>query len=278
MLFQRPMTHLLVLALCAIATVSQAQEQTRFVLKLNDDLVSNLRSFGSLSSNVDDQFKQRISMIEVQYAGNENLPATTAAAPVEVVGDVASIKISEKMIEQIKGQPLRINVPEDRRRFSKITLNYEANAPVADAGGASMKTPAIPVLNDAGQPVDMYYIRLSNNETMSGGIDGFDKFAIETKFGEVSMPMDQVAGIKFHIDAKDSAVVVLNNGDTITGVPTIPAISLKTDWGTAEIDPKFMDVLTTTSAAKFTQAATDFGLRWELKTGDSFAPGAPGTR
>ena len=108
---------------------------------------------------------------------------------------------------------------------------------------------------------------------MAGGIDGFDRFEIATKFGKVSVPMDQVAGVKFHIDGKDSAVVVMDNGDTVTGVPTIPAVKLKTDWGQADIEPEFMNALTTTSNARFVQENTDFGLRWQLKAGDAFAPG-----
>ena len=108
---------------------------------------------------------------------------------------------------------------------------------------------------------------------MAGGIDGFHRFEIETKFGKVSVPMDQVAGIKFHIDGKDSAVVVMDNGDTVTGVPSIPAVMLKTDWGQADIEPEFMNALTTTASARFVQENTDFGLRWQLKAGDAFAPG-----
>ena len=85
--------------------------------------------------------------------------------------------------------------------------------------------------------------------------------------------MDQVAGIKFHTDSDDSAVVILNNGDSITGVPTIPAIQLKTDWGQADIEPSKIDSLTTTANATFTQGNSDFGSRWNLSTGNSFAPG-----
>ena len=108
---------------------------------------------------------------------------------------------------------------------------------------------------------------------MSGDIDGFDEFQIATRFGKVSMPMDQVAGIKFHTDSNDAAVVILNNGDSITGTPTIPAIKLITDWGQADIEPAKIDSLTTTSNATFSQGNSDFGSRWNLSTGNSYAPG-----
>lgn len=273
MLFQRSLALLVAIAFLAVTTTANAQDQTRFVLKLNDELVKNLRSFGSLTSNVEDQFKQRISMIEIQYDGNASAPALTNNASIIINSDVAAIRITDEMLTNIKSQPIRILISEDKRDFSKIALNYEM-APSANSSKPPA-TPSAPVLNDDGQPVDMFYIRLSNDKAMAGGIDGFDNFAIETRFGKISIPMDQVAGIKFHVDGKDSAVVVLNNGDVLTGVPTIPAVSLKTDWGTAEIEPKFIDALTTRSNAKFSQTSTDFGLRWELNTDNSIAPGAP---
>lgn len=278
MLFQRSLALLIAIAILAVVAPANAQDQTRFVLKLNDELVKNLRSFGSLTSNVEDQFKQRISMIEIQYAGNASAPALTNNASITINSDVAAIQITDEMLASIKSQPIRILVSEDKRDFSKIALNYEMDPSANATKPPATKppaTPPAPVLSADGQPVDMFYIRLSNDKAMAGGIDGFDHFAIETRFGKISIPMDQVAGIKFHVDEQDSAVVVLNNGDVLTGVPTIPAVSLKTDWGTAEIEPKFIDALTTTSSAKFSETSTDFGLRWELKTGNSIAPGAP---
>lgn len=271
--FHRIASMLAAIALIAIASSALAQDQTRFVLNLNDELVKNLRSFGSLSSNVDDQFKERISMVEVQFDGNTSVPATTIEAPISIVEGVAGIAIDDSMIEKIRQQPVRINVPAEKRSFDKIMLNYQVSTSAPENPTAI----AMPMLNEAGEPVDMFFIRLSNGESMSGGVDGFDKFSMETRFGTVSMPMDQVAGIKFHVDGKDSAVVILNNGDSITGVPTIPEISLKTDWGKADIEPAFIDSIATTTSAKFTQVNSDFGLRWELKTGASFAPGDPAT-
>jgi hypothetical protein len=262
-LFQKLIAAATVMLLCvSFASNAEAQDQTRFVLKLNDDLVSKLRDVGSLASVVRDQFRQRISLIEVQYADSADKPAQEASVDLEVSNGTANVIMDERLIQLVQKGPVRISVPQDKRAFSRVSLVY------ASSRDDGPRAPAEPILNSAGQPIDMYYIRLKEAKGMAGGIDGFDRFEIETKFGNVSMPMDQVAGIKFHIDGKDSAVVVLDNGDTVTGVPTIPAVKLQTD-----IEPEFMNALTTTPNAKFTQANTDFGLRWELKTGDSFAPG-----
>ena len=255
--------------LVCLSMVNQAaaQDQTRFVLKLNEDLIFKLRDVGSLASNVRAEFRDRISLIEVQYGDAGGQPENVDV-DLEVANGTANVIMDERLIARVQQGPIRIVVPAAKRAFSRVSLVY-ARGENEDAPNR----PAEPILNSSGQPVDLYYIRLKEAKSMAGGIDGFDRFEIETKFGKVSMPMDQVAGIKFHIDGKDSAVVVMDNGDTVTGVPVIPAIKLQTDWGQADIEPEFMNALTTTANARFVQENTDFGLRWELKAGDAFAPG-----
>ena len=250
-------------ALIMVGNVS-AQDQTRFVLKLDNDLISSFRSYGSLRSAVPDEFKARISFVELQFSDTKDNEPVELNLDIQINGDNANIVLNDADIETVKGQPVRVAVSADRNSFSQIVLMYDAPAAVA-----------APQMNSGGQPADMYYIRLSNNRSMSGSIDGFDQFEIDTRFGKVSMPMDQVAGIRFHTDNKDSAVVVLANGDSVTGVPTIPAVSLKTDWGQADIEPQYIESLTTTANARFRLDNSDFGSRWELSTGNSIAPAAP---
>lgn len=257
-------------AVALIFTASaSAQEQTRFVLKLTDELVDQLRDVGSLASNVEVEFRERISLIDVQFGDATGKQAEVMEVDMDVAGGTANVIVDERLIEQIQKNPIRITVPNDKRKFSRVSLVY--------ARGADEDlptTPVKPILDSSGEPIDMFYIRLKDARPMAGGIDSFDRFEIETKFGKVSMPMDQVAGIKFHIDNSDSAVVVLDNGDTITGVPTIPAIKLTTDWGKADIEPEFIKAISTSPNARFVQENTDFGLRWQLRAGDAVTPGS----
>lgn len=248
----------LMLSITASAT---AQEQTRFVLKLTDELVDQLRDVGSLASNVEAEFREKISLIDVQFGNATGKQPQVMEVDMDVTAGLANVIVDERLLEQIQKNPIRIRVPADKRNFSRVSLVYARGAD-EDIPAA----PAEPILNSDGEPIDMFYIRLKEARPMAGGIDGFDQFEIETKFGKVSMPMDQVAGIKFHIDEKDSAIVVLENGDTITGVPTIPAVKLTTDWGKADIEPEFIKALTTNPNARFIQENTDFGMRWQLRT------------
>lgn len=268
-LFDKILTTAAAMIICvSMSNQAAAQDQTRFVLKLSEDLVFKLRDVGSLASVVRAEFRNRISLIEVQFGDITGKTAENVDVDVEISNGTANVIMDERLITRVKQGPVRIVVPADKRAFTRVSLVY-ARGENEDVPSR----PAQPILNSSGQPIDLYYVRLKGSDNMAGGIDGFDRFEIETKFGKVSMPMDQVAGIKFHIDGKDAAVVVLDNGDTITGVPVIPAVTLQTDWGTAEVKPAFMNALTTTSNARFVQENTDFGLRWELKAGDAFAPG-----
>ena len=240
-----------------------AQDGTRFVLKLDSKLVGSLRSFGSLRSEVPEENRNKINFIELQYEETEDKEPIELGIPINLDGRNASVTLDEDLIGQVKGQPVRIPVKETGSDFAQIIIKYEA--PV---------TPS-PML--AGSDSDTYFIRLTDVQLMAGSLDGFDSFSMKTKFGEVNIPTDQVAGIRFKIDNKDSAVAVLTNGDMVTGQPTMPAIELATDWGQADIEPEFIQSLTTSSNSRFFQETSDFGVRWRLRTGNSVAPGvAPG--
>jgi len=258
-------TALLVAIACLnLSTATNAQDQTRFVLKLDNKLIDDFRDYGSLRSTVPDQFKEKISFVELQFDETKDRQSVEMNWVLIINGNSANVALDEAAIASLKAQPIRIAVAADKNAFGEIVLQYDA------------PTGSSPVLNDTGQPADAFFIKLKGGGAMSGSIDGFDEFQIATRFGKVSMPMDQVAGIKFHTDSDDSAVVVLSNGDSITGVPTIPAIQLKTDWGQADIEPTKIDSLTTTANATFNQGNSDFGTRWSLSTGNSFAPGIRG--
>lgn len=245
--------------LLATASHSHAQDQTRFVLKLDNKLISSLRSFGSLRSQVPEQHRNKISFVELQFDETKVGESIELGLPLQISADNASIVLDEDLIGQVKGQPIRVPVNKDQGEFSQIILQYEA--------------PAVsPMLS--GSSEDTLFIRMKDAKVMAGNVEGLSELAIDTKFGNVSIPMSEIAGIKFHTDGNDSAVVVLNNGDSVTGTPTVSAVQLQTDWGKAEIQPEFIESVTTGASARFLQESGDFGTRWSLRTGTSIAPGA----
>lgn len=214
-----------------------------------------------LKSPVPPDKQNLISEIQIGFKETEN------AAPVELNVDVqldagtATVLVDDALLSKIKGQPVRFEVSS--RPLNTVMLKYDAPA-ISD-----------PMLNQAGGEGVMF-VRIGNSKRMAGKLADFDVIKLKCTFGDISVPLSEVAGIKFHTTSDDKAVVVLNNGDTITGIPSIPALQLATDWGRADIDPEFIQSVTSTSGARFRQTNSDFGVRWVLETGNSFAPSALG--
>ena len=246
----------IVATIAVIALSSSVFAQDRYSLTLNNDYLSKLKSFGSLKSDVSQSARNKIGFIELRYADSKDTPSIELDVDIRIDGSDAVIILDEELIAKIKGQPVRI--PTRRNGFSRVLLKYDA-PPVA---------PAAEIIDE-----DLTYVRISDVKSLAGELEELSEIKMKTKFGEVTIPIEQIAGIKLHIDDDDSAVVVFVDGDVLTGVPSIPMLTLTTDWGKAEIEPDSIRSLTTTRNSKFSQKNTDFGTRWNLKTGNSFAPG-----
>lgn len=236
---------------------SSAFAQDRYSLTLNSEFINKLKEFGSLKSEVSASAREKIGVIELRFADTKDATPVELEVNVEILGEDAIIILDNDLIAKIKGQPVRI--PTDRNGFSRVLLKFDSPA---------MATESAMVMSD-----NTVFVRLSDVKSIAGELDGLDSITMACKFGEVTIPLDQIAGIQMHVDEKNSAVVVLNDGDSLTGVPEVPMLTLITDWGTAEVEPESIKSITMTANSKFSRKNTDFGTRWELQTGNSFAPG-----
>ena len=252
-------------ALLIATSIPSFGQSDRYSLTLDDAFVTSLKNAGSLVSTIKDASRNTIGVIELRYADTKDNDPVDLNLDVKNVEDAAVIILDEDILAKIKGQPIRI--PVSNPQFSRVLLRYDAPA-----------VPNEPAMNSMMSEEGLLFVRLSDTKSMAGKVEGFDTFELKTAFGPVSIPMDQIAGIKLHTDTDDAAVVVMTNGDSVTGAPSLAEVKLVTDWGQADIDPKYIQSMTTTYGAKFQQSNSDFGTRWILNTGTSFAPGALGTR
>jgi hypothetical protein len=250
----------MIAALTVMTSTATFGQSDRFSLTLNNSYIDSLRSAGSLVSAIDPDSRNKIGIIELRYDETKDNEPVELDLAIGNENDAAVIVIDEDLLSKIKGQPVRVSISNSL--FSSVLLKYDSPA-MSPAINPTMQ------MDD-----DLIFIRLSDTKSIAGKMDGFDNFKMTCAFGEITIPMEQVAGIKFHTTADDKAVVVLSNGDTVTGTPTIPAIQLQTDWGQADVEPKAIQSLTKSSGAKFQQSNTDFGTRWKLNTGVSYAPAA----
>lgn len=250
-------TATLIALVLTIALTSTSVAQDRYSLTLNNDFISKLKEFGSLKSEVSASARDKIGVIELRFDDTKDQTPVDLDVEVNIVQDDAIIVLDEQLIAKIKGQPVRIETTENG--FSRVLLKYDSPAVIESAM----------VITD-----NTVFIRLSDVKSIAGDLDSLESITLKCNFGEVTLPMDQIAGIKMHTDENNSAVVILNDGDSITGVPELPTLTLMTDWGKAEVLPEAIQSITTTANSKFARSNTDFGTRWILKTGNSFAPGS----
>lgn len=253
-----------ILSIGCMTSIASAQDQTSFPMQLEASNLDALVKGRLLKSYVNETSLQSV-IKTVRLSYNE----TAGNDPVELLVDmnydkgVVKVMVDDELLAKIKGQPVVFEL--NQSPVTEVVLQYDA--PVASD----------PMMM-AADGKDVVFIRLSDTKRMAGKVEGLTEFKLTTSFGEVVIPMSEIAGIRFHTTSDDKAVIILNNGDALTGVPTVPAIELITDWGKADIEPQFIQSLTSTSTARFRQQNTDFGVRWTLNTGNSMAPGALGSR
>lgn len=245
---------------------------SRFVMTLQDEYVQRLKSSGSLQSPVLADAQGKISAVQIQFSGSATQAAVAAPAVATVNGNICQIKLDDSTIDMARTQPIRVEVPAGSM-FTKVFLIYDlAAAPAIDsldpttAGSSTSSTaPAASATGFDDISYFQHFVKLSDESAIVGQMELDQELAFETKFGEVKISMGQIAGIRFHIDGEDAAMVVLKNGDSITGTPVSESFEMNTDWGRAEFDPVFVEAITTSANAQFRQTNDPgFGPRWQL--------------
>lgn len=95
------------------------------------------------------------------------------------------------------------------------------------------------------------FVSVERNNDLTGSIVELAALKVETEFGEVSIPMTKVDGIKMHADAKDNSIIAFKNGDLVTGRVVLDVVKLKTEWGTAHINTEKIQTIMNTKSSRF---------------------------
>ncbi len=259
--FQFSKTLVAALALSVLLTsFSYAQDEpARFILKLNDSLISSFKEYGSLRSALPADVRDRIDTIELRFAGTEGQAPVTMNLNVEIKDGNAEIIVDDNLLETVKSQPVR--VPLNGKTFNVVFLRYDK-----EAGNSNDEV----IMGDG---PNRFVLDITDNSTIAGSIVDLTSIELMTSFGKVELTLDQVAGVRFRSDGQDAAVVFLNNGDAITGTPTLGVINVQTFWGLAEVNASNIRSMSVSPSARYVQESTDFGSRWTLKLGTGLAPG-----
>jgi hypothetical protein len=107
-------------------------------------------------------------------------------------------------------------------------------------------------------------ITLSSGAELRGTLLDETELPMRTSFGQASIPLAEVAGIKMAQEGNSTTTVILHNGDTITGATDLARVNIETEWGKAQINGPNVNAILFTPGLSWVKDDTLTGDRWKL--------------
>ena len=124
-------------------------------------------------------------------------------------------------------------------------------------------------------------VELVGGQKINGTLTEVTTIPIRTAFGEASVPLAAVAGIKLASPEDSSTTVIMKNGDSITGATDLKIIGVDTEWGSAKINGSSVMSILLLPDLKWNATNGINGKRWSLvdvkSAPGTLLPGTPGT-
>lgn len=127
--------------------------------------------------------------------------------------------------------------------------------PVAEAG-----LKPIP----ATEPLSVTVQLVFGNTELRGTLLSSTDLAMKTSFGDVTIPLSEVAGVKLASQGNASTTVVMHNGDSITGAWDLERLEVQTEWGLAIIDGTAVNSILFAQGMAWVSEQGLSGTRWAL--------------
>lgn len=137
--------------------------------------------------------------------------------------------------------------------------------PIAEAIAESVEVSGTPVENIKPNTRPLTVLaELSGGNRLSGTLVNSDQLSMKTSFGEATIPLSEVAGVRLASGDDVSTTVVMLNGDSITGAVDMKQITIETDWGTANVKGSAILALLFVPNVQWQASANLSGKRWTL--------------
>lgn len=117
-------------------------------------------------------------------------------------------------------------------------------------------------------------VDLIGGAKMTGAVTDVTSLPIRTAFGEASVPIAEVAGVRFASSEDASTTIILKNGDSITGATDLKLLTVETEWGTAKINGSAIGSILLIPDLKWTASIGLNGRRWSLVDSKTATPPA----
>ncbi len=86
------------------------------------------------------------------------------------------------------------------------------------------------------RPLTVSVQLLRSDLVITGALTDSTLMGLRTAFGEASIPLSEVAGVRFPSGQDTSTTLVMLNGDSITGASDVKTITVETEWGVAKVN------------------------------------------
>ena len=107
-------------------------------------------------------------------------------------------------------------------------------------------------------------ITLANQSVIRGTLTDTTDIQMKTSFGEVTIPLSEVAGIRFASAKDTTTAVVMLNGDSITGATDVKRLVVETEWGAAQVNGASVSSIMLVPSLQWSSIAGLNGKRWYL--------------
>ena len=118
-------------------------------------------------------------------------------------------------------------------------------------------------------------VDLLSQTRLDGTLTDATTLEMRTSFGAASIPLSEVAGIRFASADNATTTVVMLNGDSITGATDVKLVTIETEWGTASINGPNIASMMFVPGLSWNPEDGLNGQRWKLITKSSPKPPAP---
>lgn len=105
---------------------------------------------------------------------------------------------------------------------------------------------------------------LTGGMKLQGSPVDMDIIKINSLFGEASLPLHTVAGIRFAQKPGEQTTIVLQNGDVLTGQLAMDTMKCVAEWGQATVNTTHIEYVVFRPDLTWSPVNTPQGQRWRL--------------
>lgn len=107
-------------------------------------------------------------------------------------------------------------------------------------------------------------VELTGGTKLQGTLMETSELAMRTSFGQATIPLSEVAGIRLASEGNAVTTVIMHNGDSVTGATELNRLLVETEWGKADITGSSISSVLFAQGLQWTSVTALNGSRWAL--------------